>query len=482
MPERIRTKDWVSNFVATLWLQAALKQKDSTGRPLFSQTPAAPIVRTLENRWSGLLGKQLPKLRQVQDIIKENKARFNTVLSQDNVEPLGDGWPKDADDIAYLMSLDKLTKKAGIAPSEATGWTKDEIDVALELKQILQSNPNTTSNGAVSDLLQHPYLNAKIPRELAIIKEIAIRRKLEQSSALGVEQVSYSDIYSLLMEWTSSRESAPESSRFKFSRTVWSPILLEPFGSHSATDMMEVLEDLLLKAEIYAGDCQPLEPLAVPDYDGQTFDEWYFGQFGDSPHGGDGDSGLTFDDYNEAHEIGPRDNFDDLLAAFYRTLETLNQIAPVDQLTDVTPVEEGLFKFFYPHPQRGWLEDSPLRTTWEWCLEAKTIARCILEHFVNLDVPAMENGSTCREMMESRSIEQMAALIQKLDGASLEVLGNRSHGAGGSFDDLVDDLARNESEPDDLAGGPWWWCESCQLWWRDQPKSKTETITIDPIQ
>ena len=115
MPERIRTKDWVSNFVATLWLQAALKQKDSSGRPL-SQTPAAPIVRDLENRWSGLLGKQLPKLRQVQDIIKENKARFNTVLSRDNVEPLGDGWPKDADDIAYLISLDKLAKKAKIPP------------------------------------------------------------------------------------------------------------------------------------------------------------------------------------------------------------------------------------------------------------------------------------------------------------------------------------------------------------------------------
>ena len=267
MPERIRTKDWVSNFVATLWLQAALKQKDSSGRP-FSQTPAAPIVRDLENRWSGLLGNQLPKLRQVQDIIKENKARFNTVLSQDNVEPLGDGWPKDADDIAYLISLDKLTKKAGISPlwaSEATGWTKDEIDVALELKQILKSNPNTTSKGAVSDLLQHPYLNVDIPRELAIIKELAIRRKLEQSSALGVEQVSYNDIYSLLMEWTSSRESAPESSRFRFSRTVWSPILLEPFGSHSATDMMGVLEDLLLKAEIYAGDCQPSGQCDPPD-------------------------------------------------------------------------------------------------------------------------------------------------------------------------------------------------------------------------
>ncbi len=91
----------------------------------------------------------------------------------------------------------------------------------------------------------------------------------------------------------------------------------------------------------------------------------------------------------------------DLLAAFNRTLETLDKIAPVDQLTEAMARLKGPGGrvIFWPHdPRRQWLEDSPLRNTWRWCLEAETIAKSILEHYVNLDVPAMENGSTFREM------------------------------------------------------------------------------------
>lgn len=424
MPERIKTPNWTANLISTVWLQEALKKGD-TGEILGAQTPAAPVANILKKEWGELLGEHMPRIRKVQGIIQETKDRFGVIFPRKIVEPLGEGWPKDPADVAYLVSLDRLSKKAG-TPSAGMEWELEEVKVALELKNILEPHLAAEDENLFNELLQHPYLNVKVPGALAIIKELAIRRKLEQGNHLVKgHQVNYGDIYSLLIGWRSLEEASvetSETSQFRFSQVLWSPILLQPTNHNVATEVCNDLGELLTAAENYS-----------PPLDYQEFADLY-----------------TPDEIDEMNDIelgNARIQLQKLFLSYRKVLMTCEENAPVYRLNGDEDTKESTGPLNWFNARQQWVEKSSLGPTWEFCVDAMMLAKWIVAHYV-VSKSLLEGGGTLQQLFDNDDIQASQSSIDNLVRLDLNRLGHFSRS----------DLNR----PPPLKGRLQFWCRQCK--------------------
>jgi len=437
MPERIKTPNWTANLISTVWLQEALKKGD-TGENLGAQTPAAPVANILKKEWGELLGEHMPRIRKIQGIIQETKDRFGVIFPRKIVEPLGEGWPKDPADVAYLVSLDRLSKKAG-TPSAGMEWELEEIKVALELKNILEPHLAAEDENLSNKLLQHPYLNVKVPGALAIIKELAIRRKLEQGNNLVKgHQVNYGDIYSQLIGWPSLEEASVGTSQFRFSQALWSPILLQPTKHNVATEVCNDLEELLTAAENYAKDSSP--PLDFHEfadlYDPEEIDEMNDFQLGIA-----------------------RIQLQKLFLSYRKVLMTCEENAPVDRLNGDEDTKESTGRVIFFNARQQWVQKSSLGPTWEFCEEAMMLAEWIVAHYVD-SKSLMEAGGTLQQLFDNDDIQASQSSIDNLDRLDLELLGQISRHA--------------LNRPPPFKGGPQFWCRQCKQLFGEPPEDGAE--------
>ena len=144
----------------------------------------------------------LPKLRRVQEIVSDIRTSANR--TEDSVERLGDDWPKDSEDIAYLLDLERLRKDK----MKDRPFTLDEIKIALTLKKafgwpdsfgrerrewelIDPLVPTENVSDDVSDDIM------TIPGELAIITQLAL---LEHDKYKDKRHFLREEVYQILLE------------------------------------------------------------------------------------------------------------------------------------------------------------------------------------------------------------------------------------------------------------------------------------------
>lgn len=139
----------------------------------------------------------LPKLRRVQEIVSDIRTSANR--TEDSVERLGDDWPKDSEDIAYLLDLDRLRKDK----MKDRSFTLKEIEIALTLKNAFgwpDSFGRERREWELIDPLVLTNIGSRdmtIPGELAIITQLAL---LEDDKYKDERHFRREEVYQILLE------------------------------------------------------------------------------------------------------------------------------------------------------------------------------------------------------------------------------------------------------------------------------------------
>lgn len=143
-----------------------------------------------------MLGSRAPSLRKVQETLKDHRELVAFIEEQPVLSPLGEGWPKDPDDVYYLWTLSRAWEY-GVQPR----WTQSFINAAFEIKRVL-GWPSEFPN-RFTWKLPSPYGGREtVPGELAIIGEISNRRIVSEN--IG-QQIPMDDLYAILLQtpWVS---------------------------------------------------------------------------------------------------------------------------------------------------------------------------------------------------------------------------------------------------------------------------------------
>jgi len=282
-----QTPTWLRNLVKTVWANWQLIGPTEERRSANSISKF--LSDTFKNKNSSAYA---PEPRTVSRILspKFRKLWDQTLEMADNpAVPFGEGWPDDSDDIAYLASLirswgpeyspefwgphtfpvgyERSTPGVSNGLSDTDGehlvpeadlreqiseesdnrikpdtrrqvlpLSKEEVAVALQLKGILGWPECFDTDGEErrrSWTLDHPLYNLPVPGELAIIRELAIRKKHSEDN--GDLSHDNKDLLGILLDrpwhrssgWNKTRAGVPPwsfealSPRHVFWNTSW---------------------------------------------------------------------------------------------------------------------------------------------------------------------------------------------------------------------------------------------------------------------
>lgn len=190
-----------------------------------------------------LLGDRAPSLRKIQDIVRDHRRHVEFVTSQPEIRPLGSGWPRESDDVAYLGALGGLHNQH----HSAIRWTARKIATALELKTLLgwpwdqnQRRHQWSLPDPRGYSVEHWGTStlSYIAGELAIIDEISSRRVI--ADQLG-EEARLDDVYHWLLQtpWNHEGKDKSKQSRDRLSDPPLMQVMTQGFVKLTTLDLFE---------------------------------------------------------------------------------------------------------------------------------------------------------------------------------------------------------------------------------------------------
>jgi hypothetical protein len=261
--QRSATPTWMKNLICSIWLMWS--HIPSTPGRLSATNIQAYLVERLHGPE---IESYIPEIRTIQRILADFRplTRIAQEIDSEKVPPLiGGGWPEGSDDTAFLValvrswgenyhpdfwdptllsggsdfddptslddSLDEFENETLVrVPEEGPpsfSFTKLEIKIALQLKGSLGWPRDFQEHGGDRNPWQmtHPRSRHGLPGELAIIKEMALRKRYAEES--DSYDGDCSDIMDILMSRPWSTKTASEDlpktslrSRIKWNRNT----------------------------------------------------------------------------------------------------------------------------------------------------------------------------------------------------------------------------------------------------------------------
>ena len=354
------TPYWMTNLICAQWLPAYL----SKGNQSFAIQEVHSQIGSWSQRWE-IDEPSTDQVRRVADLCIE---RFAPVVQHRQlVSPLSKDWPKGTDQ-AYLMSLMRLPVEYGYVneyPDDP--WWLDEVNAALELRESFAWPGCFDEHGESREpwFLADPYgLHRRIPGELAIIKELAIRRRLEEHGLLDTK-VGFRDIFRILAErpWTGPqghRKHIPE-----FDTPSWSPTLLEGLGPYSTLETKDAV-----------GHLRNAFPLLT------------------SPQG-------YHTSLSPGVPVGHKQMIRGVVEAYHRVKEVVSALCPIDSIMSLPVFGLGeVGDEEIESCRHEFIGMSPLAHTWARATEAWEMSQWLVDHRLNIDVP-LTSGATLRDILDS---------------------------------------------------------------------------------
>ena len=252
MSPRARTPLWVQTMVARNWLETFSGDARRTQAPSAAQVHKD--VKTWIDQYRDELGEVgVPSLRRVQEIIADVRPKLDAVARQRNSSPLSQDWPRDPDDVAYLLALQRIWKSQ-------TPMTKEEILVALELKGALEW-PSAFNEGGYArekwDLADPRGSTSSQSGERAIISELTVLRELQGEKEVGDVDLplpeGYRQINNILLErpWRSPHESTYSRPVISLQKRYWAPIIWSEDIANHENQQLAVRKLLEAVADFY---------------------------------------------------------------------------------------------------------------------------------------------------------------------------------------------------------------------------------------
>ena len=287
-----KTETWVTNFLGSIWLLDALthrveqrpipgtetsnakhrreiaKLRERPGyKPDLAQSrlnipKAEPEpARFLEKQLNSEAYKSLfpgkdekPGNRTIQTIYKALRDRFGDFLDSNRsgaVNILAGDTLLRGDDLAYVIALQRLSSNF-----ISSTFTQNELEIAFELKDSFgwphhfdeHSGPSTRTMWTLPD----PFGVTEVPGEIAIIKELSLRRSFGDSGTNVSRR--YDDIHAVLLRMPWARpERTLLPATYSFKPTVEGPhiasTLWEGLGEYSVLDIYPKIAALASAAE-----------------------------------------------------------------------------------------------------------------------------------------------------------------------------------------------------------------------------------------
>jgi len=261
--------------------------------------------------------------------MEEFRPRLDAAIERRPIQLLGPGWPTDPIDNAYLVGLTALGYFYGCVGWGGTppGWTRGEIEVALELRSLLEFPFSAKDAERMPWFLTDPVNGSdRIPGEWAVVRELAIRRHLERTGLA----VGNDDVYWILREapWRGiGNPRLNDGDRVVFSSPEWFPAMWDGLIGPSLRELTGAV------SKLHNG----LNPLSHPE----------------------GSSNRSI--------------FSGVIGSYQSLMEKLRSLAPIDALRK--------------NSEEIWFSDTmyalPFANIWGRCSEAKDLAEWTLDHYLD---------------------------------------------------------------------------------------------------
>jgi ribosomal protein L7/L12 len=348
-------QEWAANLLGWLWIEWVLASDEDSferTRRLDIEVARPAFLEQFEHLCVDLKVKPVPTGWPIELFMDEFRPRLDAAIKRRPIQPLGPGWPSNPIDNAYLVGLTALGHSYSYGYNyDLPGWTREEIDLALELRSLFELPLPTEDTRRMPWFLPDPINGSnRIPGEWAVIRELAIRRNLEKTGLL----VCNDDVFWILREapWKGIGKRWPNHQRgVVFSSPEWFPVMWDGLIGPSLRELNGAVKEL------------------------------------DSVL-----SGLQMADSSNRIELS-------YVARLYQTLiENLRSLAPIDAL------RKNSHEYWF----NDVMYDLPFAHIWHRCSEAKDLAEWTLDHYLDLDT-AFGPGNTVRGLLEAEDWETLQA-------------------------------------------------------------------------
>jgi len=367
-------REWAANLLGYLWLEWVLKSDEDSferTRRLDIEVARPAILEQFASFCVDLEVEPVPIGWPIELSMEEFRPRLDAAIERRPIQPLGPGWPTDPIDNAYLVGLTALGYSYGCGRWGGTppGWTRGEIEVALELRSLLELPLSAKDDERMPWFLTDPMNGShRIPGELAVIRELATRRHLEKTGLV----VGNDDVFWILREAPWRGIGNPwinEDHEVVFSTPEWFPVMWDGLIGPSLRELTGAVTKLR-----------------------------------------NGLGGYR------ATGSSNRSILSGVMSSYQSLMEKLRSLAPIDALRK--------------NSDEDWFSDMmyalPFGNIWRRCSEAKYLAEWTLDHYLVLDT-AFGPGNTVRGLLEAEDWETLQAGTKFLPETDLAQLLTRNH-------------------------------------------------------